>query len=82
MKDVNRLDLVAHNHIGGSRDEVVAERLGHEREGSRDAEVALNDLEIIVLGDQLHVEGARDKEGFGNLGRDLTDLGQRLGVDV
>ena len=40
-----------------------------------DSNVALDDFELVVLGDELHVEGALDVQGLGNLLSDLLNLG-------
>ena len=82
MHDIHGLHLVADDHVGGGRDEVVPQRLRDERERAGNSEVALNDLEIIVLGDELHVEGSGDEEGVGDLAGDLADLGQGLRIHV
>ena len=58
-----------------SNEECLKKHLGDEGEGARYAEVALDDLEVVVLGDQLHVEGASDVERVGDVAGDVADLG-------
>ena len=53
----NWLHREAHNDPGCQGNKVNIEGLGDEGEGARDTEVALNDLQLVVLGDQLKVEG-------------------------
>ena len=67
VEDVDRVNVVADDHVGRGGNEVVSERLGHKGEGAGDSEVAFNYLELVVLGDQLHVERAGHKQ----LHRDL-----------
>ena len=75
VQHLDGLDVVADDDVGGRRDEVEAERLGDEGEGARHAQVALDHLQVVVLGDQLHVEGPRDVESVGNVAGDVADLG-------
>ena len=74
VQDLDGLDLVADDDVGGGRDEVESERLGDKGEGARDAQVALDHLQVVVLGDQLHVEGARHVERVGDVAHDVPDL--------
>ena len=48
----------------------------------RDPDVALDDLELVVLGDELHVEGTLDVQRLRDLQSDALDLAQRLLVQV
>ena len=43
------LDGQAEHHTCGEVDEVYLKNLGHEREASRCAEVAFNNLDVVVL---------------------------------
>ena len=47
-----------HNDSGCHSNKVNIEGLGDKGEGARDAKIALNDLQLVVLGYQLEVEGA------------------------
>ena len=47
--------------------------LGHEGETSRGPEVALDDLDVVLLGQELDVEGARNLQGLGYLAGYLLD---------
>ena len=47
--------------------EVHLQHLAHEGEGARGAEIALDDLDIILACQELNVEGTRYVELFGNL---------------
>ena len=75
VQDLDWLDFVADDDVCGRGDEVESERFGHEGEGARHAEVALDHLQVVVLGDQLHVEGACDVERVGDVSCDVADLG-------
>lgn len=81
-QNVHRLDPLSDDDLRGHGDEVVVQRLRDERERARHAQVALDDFEHVVLGDQLHVEGTghfqRRGDGFG----DGSDLGQRFRVEI
>lgn len=72
-------NLLANEGLGGDVDEVGAEDLADEGEGSGGTEVALDDLELrlTTLGavglDDLHVEGAGDLPGLGDLLGNLLD---------
>lgn len=43
------LDLLPHDGLGGHGHQVHTQGLGHEREGAGDSDVALNDLQLVVL---------------------------------
>lgn len=43
------LDLLSHDGLGGHGHQVHTQGLGHEREGAGDSDVALNDLQLVVL---------------------------------
>mmetsp|Transcript_10100 Transcript_10100/g.29756 ORF Transcript_10100/g.29756 Transcript_10100/m.29756 type:complete len:286 (+) Transcript_10100:75-932(+) len=58
--DGRGLHRLTHHHLSGQLNEVSLERLGDEREGARGAEVALDHLDAVVLGEELDVEGPRD----------------------
>ena len=51
----------------------MAQSFGDEGEGSGDAKVALDNLELIVLGDELHVEGTGDDQSLGDGTCDLME---------
>ena len=46
------------------------------------SDVALDDLELVVLCDELHVERALDVQSLGDLLRDLLDLSQSFLIQV
>lgn len=53
--DFDRLHWKAHNDPGCYGNKVDVQGLGDEGEGARDAKVALDDLQLVVLGDELEV---------------------------
>ena len=57
---------MAHDLPGGEVDEIDLEDLGHEGEAPGGPEVALDDLHLVVLGNELDVEGTGDVEGAGD----------------
>mmetsp|Transcript_25250 Transcript_25250/g.75010 ORF Transcript_25250/g.75010 Transcript_25250/m.75010 type:complete len:998 (+) Transcript_25250:65-3058(+) len=69
------VDRRANHRLGGGLDEVDAHHLGREGARARGAQVALDHLDLAVLCDELHVEGAGDLERRGELVRDLLNLG-------
>ncbi|GIX61719.1 uncharacterized protein BcabD6B2_11540 [Babesia caballi] len=74
--NVHELDVVdprrsTHHHTGGLVNEVDVQSLGDEGESARSAQVALDDLDFVVLAEVLHVEGATDVQVARQLLRDL-----------
>eukprot|EP00754_Rhynchopus_humris_P032214 Rhum_TRINITY_DN15387_c0_g1::Rhum_TRINITY_DN15387_c0_g1_i3::g.154543::m.154543 len=63
-------------------DEVDVERLRHEGERPRRTQVALDDLDVVVLGQELGVDGTRDVERLHQLAHDLLDAPHRLDVQL
>lgn len=43
------LDLLPHDGLCGYGNQVHTQGLGYEREGAGDSDVALNDLQLVVL---------------------------------
>ena len=70
------------NLPGGHGYEVKVEGFGHEGEGPGDTKVALYHFQLVVLGDQLHVEGAGHAESAADLPGDLLYFLQSLVIDV
>lgn len=69
--------VVGRHHGASSQGhEVEVEGLGDEGERPGHSEVALDDFQLVVFGDQLHVERTVDLEGLGNFTGDLFDLFQ------
>ncbi len=48
--------MKAEHDLGGKLDEINLEYLGHERETSGSAQVAFDDLDGVLLGEELDVE--------------------------
>jgi len=67
---------------GGRFDEVAFEHLGNEGEATRGPQVALNHLDLVVLGQVLNVEGTADVKFLGNLAADFLDATGRFKVDL
>mmetsp|Transcript_10115 Transcript_10115/g.33697 ORF Transcript_10115/g.33697 Transcript_10115/m.33697 type:complete len:556 (-) Transcript_10115:3592-5259(-) len=67
----------AHEDPGGYGDEGEVKGLGDEGEGAGGADVALDDLQLVVLGHELHVEGSRDEESLRYCKHDVPDALQR-----
>mmetsp|Transcript_52065 Transcript_52065/g.136855 ORF Transcript_52065/g.136855 Transcript_52065/m.136855 type:complete len:461 (-) Transcript_52065:504-1886(-) len=82
QRDVGGRHLLAGHDARGELDEVDLERLGDKGEGARRAHVGLDHLDIVVLREQLQVEGARDRESLGDLARDALDAADRLNVEL
>ena len=80
--DAVGLDLETAHRLGGKRDEVVVEGLTDEREGSACSEVALNDLDVVVLGHELDVEGTGDLKGAGDHAGISLDLSNSVGHEL
>ena len=76
-----RLDGAAQHHARSHRDEVELHDLRHEGEAARSAQVALDDLHVVVLGEELYVEGARDIQLAGDLLGYVADLTDRLQIE-
>ncbi len=74
---VRKLD----HDTGRKLDEVEVEGLGHEGEGTGGSQVALDNLDGIVLGEHLDVEGAGDLQLGSDLGGDELDSSLRLAVE-
>lgn len=77
-----RLDGDTEHNVRRHLDSVDAGDLGDEGEGPRRANVALDDLDLVVFGDELDVVGSGDVEGSSDLGGGLLDAANRLGVEV
>ena len=65
----------------GLDDEVIARDLGDEGEAARGAQVALDDLHLVELGQILHVEGAGDPQRLGQRLGDLARLADGRDVE-
>ena len=61
--------------------EIDACDLGDEREGARGAQVALDDHDLVVNRQELHVEGSGDTESPRQLGGNRADAPNRLEID-
>mmetsp|Transcript_74452 Transcript_74452/g.205214 ORF Transcript_74452/g.205214 Transcript_74452/m.205214 type:complete len:251 (-) Transcript_74452:435-1187(-) len=68
--------LVADHRARGRLDEVDADNLGREGERAGGAQVALDDLDVATLSDELHIVGPRDLQRGGQLVCDLVDQGE------
>ena len=71
-------DIAANEGLGSHIDEVGAQNLANEGEGTRSTEVALNDLQerlsaFLVSLDDLHVERTSDVPGLGDLLSNVLD---------
>eukprot|EP00162_Nutomonas_longa_P015353 comp22285_c2_seq1/m.53234 comp22285_c2_seq1/g.53234 ORF comp22285_c2_seq1/g.53234 comp22285_c2_seq1/m.53234 type:complete len:353 (+) comp22285_c2_seq1:2477-3535(+) len=70
-------------HTGCKIDKVDIVDLGHERERARGADIALNDLDVVLaVPQELHVHRARDVEALGDLGANILELGMGHRVDA
>ena len=69
-----------HHYPGSGVDEVVAQDFRDERKAPRGAQVALDDLDLVILGNELNVERAVDVQGIGNLPADEPHLADGLQV--
>lgn len=49
LHEANVLHLLPHDGLCGYGNQVYTQGLGHEREGARDSDVALNDFQLVVL---------------------------------
>ena len=78
---VRLLHWNAEHDLRGQLDEVDLKHLAHEREAARGTEVALDDLDVIILGQELDVEGAADSKFAGNLTGNLLDAAHRLHIE-
>src|SRR3989304_2219084 len=67
------------SRLGG---EIGAGDLGYEWKAARGAQVAFDDLDKVVLGQELHVERACDPQGSRKLGRDAPDPAYCRDVDA
>ena len=67
---------------GGGLDEVTLQHLADEGERTRGAEVALDDLDLVVAGQILDVERTGDVQLLGYLAADLLDAAGRGEVDL
>ena len=59
----------------------MVERLADKGKGARHTQIALDHLQVIVLGDQLQIERSVDVERLANRRRDHLYLGHGLVVD-
>ncbi len=75
------LNRQAEHDTSGKVDKVDFEYLRHEGEASRCTEVALNHLDIIILGKELDVERTGNIESFSNRSRHLLDAAHCLDVE-
>ena len=71
----------AQHHLGGQFDEVNLQHLAHEGEGAGGAEVALDDLDVVVTGQELDVERTGDVQLAGYLTADALDAAHGLHVE-
>ncbi|KAH0294696.1 carbamoyl-phosphate synth, partial [Aureobasidium sp. EXF-3399] len=76
------LEGEASHSLGGQLDQVNTSDLGNEGERSRGSDVALNDLDIVVLGDELNVVRTGDVESLTNLLSSLFNTPDGLGIQV
>ncbi|GKT45601.1 LOW QUALITY PROTEIN: uncharacterized protein ColSpa_05782 [Colletotrichum spaethianum] len=76
------LERPASDGLGGHLDHVDTHDLGDEGEGSGGTDVALNDLDVVVLGNELNVERTSDVQGSTNLASGLLDSGDGLGLQI
>mmetsp|Transcript_7752 Transcript_7752/g.19782 ORF Transcript_7752/g.19782 Transcript_7752/m.19782 type:complete len:385 (-) Transcript_7752:47-1201(-) len=84
LEQVDRggLHRLAHHDACGQVDEVDLERLRGEGEGARGAQVALDHLDPVVLGQELDVERTGDVEPLGDLERDALHAAHGLAVQL
>ena len=76
------LDRKTEHHLGCKINEVYLQNLAHEGERTRRAEVTLDYLDVVVLGQKLDVEGARDVEGLGDAARYFFDPAHGLDIQL
>ncbi|GKT92902.1 LOW QUALITY PROTEIN: hypothetical protein Ct61P_10752 [Colletotrichum tofieldiae] len=76
------LEGPAGDGLGGHLDHVDTHDLGDEGEGSGGTNVALNDLDVVVLGNELDVVRASDVQGSANLAGGLLDSSDGLGLQI
>lgn len=74
------VDLQSEHGLGGGGDKVLLGDLADEREGARRSQVALYDLDGVLLGQELDVEWAGDVQGLGDLARYLLDSADGLDI--
>ena len=74
--------MLAHHRPGSQLDKVDLGDLAHERETARRAQVALNHLHEILLGEELDVERAGDIQRGGYLARHALYVAHSLHVDL
>ncbi|KAK1256316.1 hypothetical protein MKX07_008575 [Trichoderma sp. CBMAI-0711] len=67
------LEGLAHDGLGSHLNQVHAHGLGHKGERAGSAHVALNDLDVVVLGNELDVKGASHVQGGTNLASGLLN---------
>ncbi|KAI3479544.1 hypothetical protein L1887_58356 [Cichorium endivia] len=77
-----RLDGQVEHDLGGHLNGVNTSDLADEGERSRGADVALDHLDVVVLGDELDVERTGDVKRSGDLGGGHLDAAHGLGVEV
>mmetsp|Transcript_12100 Transcript_12100/g.28762 ORF Transcript_12100/g.28762 Transcript_12100/m.28762 type:complete len:364 (-) Transcript_12100:108-1199(-) len=65
--DVLRADRDPQHDLRGDLDEVHVERLGNEWEGSRRTQIALNNLDLVILAQELDVERPRNLQRVAQL---------------
>ena len=58
--DVHRLGMLPQHHLRGEFYEINLQNLGHEGEASGGPQVALDDTDMVVVGQELDIERARD----------------------
>ncbi|RUS29416.1 hypothetical protein BC938DRAFT_480689 [Jimgerdemannia flammicorona] len=76
------LDGESHHGIDRHLDQIDTDDLGDERERARRADITLDNLDLVILGNELDVEWTSDIQGARNLGRSNLDLCYRLGIQV
>ena len=74
--------MQAQHHLCREFDKVDLQDLGYEREAPGSAQVAFDDLDLIVFGQELDVERAADAQGIGNLAGDLLDPPDRFHIEL
>ncbi|KAI6769204.1 hypothetical protein HG531_010308 [Fusarium graminearum] len=67
------LERLAHDSLGSHLNQINTHNLGHEGERTRSTNVTLNNLDVVVLGNELNVERTSDVESGTNLASGLLN---------